>query len=204
MVDAPSSAAPSGDDAEARGLQVLGLVVQLAGGMVFAIGALVLIGWAVDASFLKSLRPGFVSMKANTALAFALSGLALLVRHRAGVASPRPMASLLPAAVAVVGGLTLLEYLLGVDLGIDELLFPDRAAVATSSPGRMAPQSAMGFLLMGTAMLLAPHRRAAAGWVAQIATLTVVLISYLSLVGYLFGADGLQGARLVPDIRPTR
>jgi hypothetical protein len=44
-----------------------------------AVGATVLAGWLFDISILKTLLPGFVPMKANTALAFVLAGGSLLI-----------------------------------------------------------------------------------------------------------------------------
>jgi hypothetical protein len=40
-------------------------------------GGTVLVGWAFDIGALKSILPGWVSMKPNTALAFVLIGIAL-------------------------------------------------------------------------------------------------------------------------------
>jgi hypothetical protein len=49
--------------------------LSFVGGLVvFAIGAVVLIGWHLDIGALKSILPSIVSMKANTAVAFVLLG----------------------------------------------------------------------------------------------------------------------------------
>lgn len=43
------------------------------------VGSMVLAGWAFDIAVLKSILPGWVSMKANTAFCFILTGVALLL-----------------------------------------------------------------------------------------------------------------------------
>lgn len=53
---------------------------QLASGaaaLAVAVGTLVLLGWTFDIAVLKSIWPGWVAMKANTAVSFILLGIAL-------------------------------------------------------------------------------------------------------------------------------
>ena len=94
-------------------------------------------------------------MKANTALLFVLSGLALLAAG-AGPAVGRWRRAGQGAAGLVVlgGGLTLVEYLAGWDLGLDQLVFRQPAAAGLLYPGRMVPSVAWNFVLLGVALLL--------------------------------------------------
>src|SRR5436309_9490108 len=96
-------------------------------------GALVLAGWMLDIAVLKSVIPGWVTMKANTALAFVLAGVSLLLLRtepapksitRTKVAlskleiAKRVVGQACSVVVSLIGLLTLSEYLFGLDLGI--------------------------------------------------------------------------------------
>lgn len=177
---------------------------RLAGGALMLAGLSVLAGWAFDIAVLKSLVAGTVTMKANTALAFVLAGSALWLQARdpwrvpeAGTASappprilgPRLVAQGCAAIVVAIGLLTLAQYLLGWNLGIDQLLFHDTAHLAgTTHPGRMAPDTALGFGLGGGALLLLGARFGPrTGGAAKIAAGLVATIGLLGLLGYLSG-----------------
>jgi PAS domain S-box-containing protein len=170
----------------------LASVSRGASALVIAAGCLVLVGWMLDIATLKSVFPGFVTMKANTALALIFAGLSLwsLPAEHPGRWTRRGGFAC-AAAVALVGILTLGEYLLGRDLGIDQLLVEEPAgAERTSHPGRMAPNSALSFLLIGCGLLLRGRRAEA---VAQTLALTVAVIAFLALVGYAYGTESLHG-----------
>ncbi len=156
----------------------------LAGASV-AIGSMALVGWALDIALLKTVLPGLVVMKANSALAFVLAGLTL----GAIPAAPRfsRWAFGLASAVAAIGLLTGFEYLGGGDLGIDQALFRESIpGLGSLGAGRMHPMTAVDFALLGGAlMLLAAGRghRLAHGM-----ALIAGLIAGPALVGYLYGA----------------
>lgn len=59
-----------------------GVETALVGGLVLTLGVVVLAGWAFDVATLKSPVPGWVAIKANTAIAFVLTGLGLVLLAR--------------------------------------------------------------------------------------------------------------------------
>lgn len=54
------------------------LAPTLAGALAVFVGGMVFVGWALDIAALKSILPGLVTVNPNTALAFILTGVALL------------------------------------------------------------------------------------------------------------------------------
>ena len=54
----------------------------------------------------------------------------------------------------LLGALTLMEYIGHANLGIDELFMKHDITVKTSHPGRMAPNTAICFTLIGLAAVL--------------------------------------------------
>jgi signal transduction histidine kinase/CheY-like chemotaxis protein len=97
-------------------------------------------------------------MKPITASAFAVAGAALWWGRAGGRSTRRARAAAAAGAlVALAGGLTLAQWILGVDLGIDRLILAERTLEGATSPfpGRMSPATAAAFLLLGAALLLA-------------------------------------------------
>jgi PAS domain S-box-containing protein len=179
-----------------------------------AVGGTVLVGWLQDVAALKSLLPGLVTMKVNTALGFVLSGVALwlqtsdkwrVTNDEKSVRHPSPdtrhlsldtrfLAQAGAGAVALLGLLTLVEYAGGWDFGIDNLIFAEPpGAIHTSQPGRMAPTTAFSFLLSGLALVLLDARGPTQPRPAQFLILPPLVIALLAVIGYLYGAWQLIG-----------
>ncbi|MCE0522924.1 MAG: ATP-binding protein [Methylacidiphilales bacterium] len=163
-------------------------LAQFAGTITILIGLIVLLGWIFHIEDLKSVFPGYVSMKANTALCFVLSGTSLVIGYLTRPRSwKKTCSSLLALAVILIAATTLIEYISHLSLSLDELLFSDRGAAYTSSPGRMAPNTAIAFLLCGAALILLA-RGPRGAMVAHLLTLAGLFIALLALIGYLFDA----------------
>jgi PAS domain S-box-containing protein len=166
--------------------------------VVVAIGITVLIGWAFHIAVLKSVFPGLVTMKANTATGLLLCGLplAILSREKVGPSLRFCIAVLAGMAIAL-GSLTLGEYFFGWNLGIDELLFRDAIeSVGTSQPGRMSPSTAFCFVMTGSALEVASQRillRLRFPIVSALGT-TLVVIAGVGTLGQI--TNGLLNVRL--------
>lgn len=177
------------------------------------IGTAVLLGWLLDVAALKSVLPGLTTMKANSALSFLLGGTAILLlppgmqeiqgisRRSRGKAG---LATLLGLSTLLIGGITLIEYLSGTALGLDELLFFDPASTSAPFNGRMSPATAGGFIATGIATLLlaqsASSRNSADRSVlmAHLFALVPGSVGVLSLAGYAYDVKDLY--RLGPFV----
>jgi len=166
------------------------------------VGGLVLAGWALDIVTLKSVPPGLVTMKANTALAFILAGLSLWLlcpESSAMVSSRRRLAQFCAFTIVLAGFLTLTEYAFGWDLKVDQLLFWDMPkAVGTSSPGRMEPNTAFDLVMVGLALLLLDVETRRGHRPAQFLSLTAGFVSLLAFIGYPYATTSFYGVSSYP------
>jgi diguanylate cyclase (GGDEF)-like protein/PAS domain S-box-containing protein len=155
------------------------------------VGSLVIVGWVFDIAVLKSILPEKVTMKANAAVCFIFAGISLRLWHqRAAIAPIRHIAQGLAVLVSLIGGLTLMEYGLSADFGIDQLLFRAMPEVGAPMPGRMAIHTAWNFLLVGASLLLL-HCRRPKYLLIQGLTCLVSLSAFLALLGYLYSTASL-------------
>jgi hypothetical protein len=163
--------------------------VLSAGALSVLVGGVVVLGWALDIAALKSVLPGWVSMKPNTAVAFILTGIALLASSANGT-QPATHLSRLSRFCALFAGLigllSLCEYAFGWNPGFDQWLFPEPAGtVGTSHPGRMAPDTALCFVLFAAGWEFArrprpTNRTLGASLLFGAAMTTLALIEILS------------------------
>ncbi len=173
-------------------------VTKTASLLAISLGCSVLVGWLFDIEVLKSFfSSNQATMKANTALCFVLSGLSLgllLKRGQRGLGGQFQISRVCAVAVAVIGLLTLSQYIFGWNLGIDELLFRDLSnTVTTISPGRMGLNTATNFVLVGIALLLLGQRNRRSYWYAQVLSLIAALVSLQALMGYAYKVQVLYG-----------
>jgi PAS domain S-box-containing protein len=172
-----------------RFLTVYQRVSQVTGGIVVTVGFLVLAGRLFGVSAPEDTFLG-VTMKANTALAFMLSGISLWIL------SARPknqridlLARVCAAFTVLIGVLTLGEYVFGRNFGMDQLLFRDVVTAESTHPGRMSLSGALNFSLLGVALLLLDRHQYR--WLGQVFSITALIISLLALMGYAYGVSSL-------------
>ncbi|MBV5260346.1 GGDEF domain-containing protein [Synechococcus moorigangaii CMS01] len=157
--------------------------------LVCVLGFGVMLGWYLRLPGFVQLHTNFVPMQFNTALGFVVVGLAVFalgIRKKVAIA--------LGIFVILLGSLTLSQYALGLNLGIDELLMRHYIVVATSHPGRMAPNTALCFILTGMALLLLSrpeHKGNLLG--GSFLGAAVVGLGTVACLGYLSGIETAYG-----------
>ena len=152
------------------------------------LGLAVLAGWTFNIQILKSVHPGWATMKANTALGFVFAGATLCLLQR-GTATGRILAVVFGAATVTLGAFTLIQYFTQFDFGIDQAVFD--TAETTLSPGRPAPITAFNFVLLGAALILLDTREGTLRGAAQLFAIPALALSYLALLGYIVSANSL-------------
>ena len=151
-----------------------------------ALGGVILLGWFLGGDPLAGVRSESHPIRANTAVCQLLVGLALWLMVRKAPTPAVALAAGLPALLCLA---TLVEYIGGVNLRIDELLVTDPTdRILVPHPGRMSPGAAVAYGTVALAQLaqfglLGRIGRGAAVWLAAAAgagSLTLLFLQSLS------------------------
>ncbi len=178
----------------------------IAAGFTLMVSIAVIAGWLLDVDALTSFSPDRVSMKINTASGFLICAVLLLLAQLDSSPILQKSRWTLEALLLSLGLLTLAQYLFGSNLGIDQLLIAESTnATDTSSPGRMAPTSAIGFLLLACGFLADHWRGIESRAPARVLAAIVLLIAVISLVGHAYGQPAfyLGGSGVTAMALPT-
>ncbi|PSO95003.1 MAG: hypothetical protein BRC46_03545 [Cyanobacteria bacterium QS_6_48_18] len=198
-------------------IRLLKSLSKVASVTVILIGCLVILGEMFEVAILKSIPPGLETMKVHTALGLMGVGLSLWLWHwRNQVAQvhklrrrrQRKSQSLshislflfytLCAFAIALGLLELIEYGFEVDFGIDQFLlklFPE--AVDSEPRGRTAPNTALNFLMLGSAMVLLTKKLYLPAQVFSVATF---FVAFLGLIGHAYQVTEFYNAGFDTDM----
>ncbi len=144
--------------------RVCGVVVSVVGALVFA-------AWALHDPRLAHALAGHFIMQLNTGLLFIVAGAALWIT--------RPRALAIACALVVTAG--------------GAFMIARHVRAGAILPGRMEPDTASGFVLIGLALALrhASHRRAAR--VAEALTIACLLVAMVGLFGFTYNVKFWYG-----------
>jgi len=160
------------------------------------VGVAVLLGWILSVPVLKSVAPGLVSMKPNTAIGFMLAGTSLwLLRDEQTSPIRRAVGRSLGLVIAVFATLTLAEYIFDIGFSIDHL-FSDPQLNGTPA-GRPSPHTAVAFLLVGLWLTELDRRRSWGYMVRDVLSALACLVVLEAALGYMYGVKNLYG---IPDV----
>ncbi len=163
----------------------------------------VLIGWHLGIEVLKRLAPQFVAMNPTTAIAFLACAAALSLNGapswgRAGRLAARWLAGL----TVLFGLICSIGILGGPDLHLDTHLYnlqtgSEAIADAATRLNRVAPNTALLFMLLGAALLLMSFRKPTFDMVAKGLAVLSCFIALIAIVGYFNGVSALYQPTLL-------
>ncbi|MDE1462751.1 sensor histidine kinase [Spartinivicinus poritis] len=159
---------------------VLNTIVFSAATLSLLLGIVVLIGWHTKTVMLIQLLPTLVPMQYNTALGFILCGIALYFVSKNSLL----MGTITGGIAGIIGFLTLIQYIFGTDIGLDELFITHYITVETSHPGRMAPNTAICFSLFAVACILYTLNIRKIQ-LSGVLTTIIFSLGFTALIGYL-------------------
>lgn len=112
-----------------------------------AIGVTTLAGWWMGLDSIVQPFAGVAAIKANEAFCIAVLGLVMI-----GIELGWTKAGWAALVPILIAALTLLEHILQLNLGLDEMLARDHLLIETAQPGRMSAMSACSILLASLAL----------------------------------------------------
>jgi hypothetical protein len=179
------------DRSDPRLVKQMGYFASAAAIFSMVVGLSGLVGWALHISSLTNWGAAPATMKANSAACFVLMGISLWVINRDNQPSTwaRNLAGISPAIiVGLVGLLSLVEHVLRLDLGLDQLLLvaaPEMETVSVRA-GLMSPLTAGAFLMLSLASL-GIDWRTRQGWrPGQIFSLSAGIAAIFGVLSFAF------------------
>lgn len=180
-------------------------VARITAAASLAIAGATLIGWLTGIDMLTRPITGTASMRVNTALGIVLVAVAVLLlrsalireRRRSDATPPdetihrlRTAAIAATTAAAAIGVLTLIEYLAGADLGIDEVLARDPAYFPSADhPGRPSAVTASMIAMIAVAIALTVSRARLAIAARQALAVGTLTLAMIALLSHVYGAS---------------
>jgi PAS domain S-box-containing protein len=163
---------------------------------VFVIALLVLIGWQFDILVLRRPFPRMGAMNPLTAVCFLCLTLSfLLLTGSQKTKQKTGIGILLTSLVLLAGLLKTSEIIFGLNIQPDQLLFPSRLKeFADARPNVMALNTAISFLLSALSLLyMVRYEIRKKKLVTQYIALAIGLLSWLSILSYLYNTNPLGG-----------
>ncbi len=156
-----------------------------AAGIASLISSLALLGWHLR---IRNLREPFGgSMEPNTALCILLLAIGVVLYRLRQRLWARIIAIPLVASAASLCGIVLYEQVASINTGLVQLFFRYRLADWTlpTSPGSLAPNTAISLILLSVALLVGYTRGRKE--LAQNVTAMALVMALLALVGHAYG-----------------
>lgn len=161
-------------------------------GTVLIVAAILFLGLHLDFPWIVQISTGMAPVQYNAVVGLLVSGLGLAaLNHK----DKRAWASVCGFLVFLLGAMTLVQYVLVIDCGIDELFFKHKIVTKTSHAGRMSINSAINFMVIGLALIVPRIRftRWIGGDFVGLISSVMSAIALVTLFGYLLDVPSAIG-----------
>ena len=179
-------------------------VATIGGAMVMLLGILGLAGWLAGAGKLARISWHYIPMAQSTAWSCLFLGSSLLLhRSRPLKGRGRDLALAVVILTTVFGFFNFLEYFVGVDLSLEEVLFPATEQFGRVVTNRMSPMTGAGMCISGIALFLVLRPGHPIRNLSGVLGVLVAMLGLVGTVGYLFGTPLLSGGDVIPMAATT-
>ncbi|WP_412473574.1 ATP-binding protein [Halobacteriovorax sp. YZS-1-1] len=165
--------------------------IKVSSFIVTLIASSVMFGWIKNIPSLIQVQPNFVPMQFNTALCFILSAATIYFISNKKRIKSILIQHIFATILFLISFTSLLQYIIGINLGIDQLFLEHYILVKSEFPGRMSPNTATCFILISAlsfvSLLKVTERRLLV--LKLIITSIIIAFSGTSFLGYLLGID---------------
>ena len=172
-------------------------VAMVCGAAVMLLGILGLAGWLTGLRGLAAISRDYLPMASSTGWSFLFLGF-VLVRHGSRHLKDRGLGLALVILTTVFGFLNFLEYFIGVDLSLEEVLFPVFEEFGRVVTNRMSPLTGGIMFLAGVSMFLLLRPYSSTRNQPGVLGSLVAILGLIGTTGYLFGTPLLHGGDVIP------
>ena len=166
-------------------LSIISRTARYAAWFSVALGLFMIIAWYCHIEWLVTNFYWIFYMQVNTALLFFVSGLGLL--FTLGNKKRRVLVTGSASFLVIVGLITIIEFLTGINIGIDELLLKDYLHTENAYPGRISPNTALAFICVGVVLILSTNDNPRLSYViaSELLSFFVFVLGTMAMAGHL-------------------
>lgn len=169
--------------------------IRISGATILFISLTVMLGWHYEKATLVQIFPNYVPMQFNTALCFFLISISLIMISLDNIS--KEISLFFGAIVICIGATTLLQYIFGISFGLDEIFMDHFTKTETSHKGRMAPNTSICFVLIGTTILLTSlsikNNYYNNSIIEKLLSMMALLLSTIAFSGYILKIEEAYG-----------
>jgi len=177
-------------------------ISQTCCGMTIGMGVLTFVDWLSGLRLLASVHPDYIPMAPNTAAAFIILGISVLVlTFWSFCRFSRWFSAFSALCVIVLSILTFIQYFVLIDhLNIDQMILNTSGVLGKVPVGCMSPITSGNFLLGGIALLLLtlPSYGRLIRDIASCLAVATTITGLVVILGYLYGTPILYGGNTIP------